>query len=165
VTSVFPKFISRLKSKGQPEVAPPPHTLRFVSKCDIEIGPHIFYDSSFYEAVYTPVPISYDGVSSQIQRNGNSSTFPDEDQSEPVVEAFITPALIALLNETASSNPILQNLLQSAARSEASQEQLTTLGVVIKQLALTQQTQPSLVSGNLANTSSTGQNTPSANRE
>ena len=165
LTTVFPKFTSKSRAKGQRDVVPPPHNLRFIAKCDIEIGPHIFADTSVYEAHYMAEPPQYtSGISSTYapttsysQTTSGSYTYPltsynpyvapaapapppitpDIDLKEPEV----TPALIARVNEAAATNPTLHNLLQIAAAGDASMDQLRTLGFFIQQLAAVQQQQ------------------------
>lgn len=162
LNDIFPKFSSKGKGKNQNQAelpAPPPHTLRFVSKCDVEIGPHIFYECMFYEAIYTPMSISpslplaskqiKEGSSQQTSTPGASSSKTPATQTDPPVPSEswkpeITPALIAQVNEAAGTNPILQGLLQSAAKGEASQDQLKTLGFFIQSLAASQRMLPSL---------------------
>jgi hypothetical protein len=47
----------------------------------------------------------------------------------------ISPSLIAQVNASASSNPMLANLLQLAAAGKASPEQLKSLGILIQSMA------------------------------
>lgn len=59
LTGVFPKFSTKGKTKSQSQShsdgsQPPPHVLKFVGKCDFEIGPHVFPDTAFHEAQYLP---------------------------------------------------------------------------------------------------------------
>jgi hypothetical protein len=50
---MFPKFSSKGKAKQQPELNhPPPHNVRQVGKCNMRIGPHLFPETTFYEATY-----------------------------------------------------------------------------------------------------------------
>ncbi|THH09614.1 hypothetical protein EW145_g1895 [Phellinidium pouzarii] len=148
LTSVFPKFSSKAKGKVQAE-QPPAHDLKFIAKADVEIGPHVFHDTSFYEAHYLPEPSQYAvGVSSSATQAQNSysssyrstapsTTAPGSFSTARTLDASVevTPALIAQVNAAASSNPMLQNLLQSAAMGRASIEQLQTLGILIQTLA------------------------------
>ena len=165
LNDVFPKFVSKSKGKNQAELPqPPPHTLRFVSKCDVEIGPHIFYECLFYEAIYTPTSLPMTNSISAGSQSARSPGTPSRNassskpapalgsagtaQSSTTQESWkpeITPALIAQVNEAASTNPTLQSLLQSAAKGEASQDQLKTLGFFIQSLAASRNLMPSLV--------------------
>ncbi|KAF8913092.1 hypothetical protein CPB84DRAFT_1957470 [Gymnopilus junonius] len=55
----FPKFSSRGRgSKATDVPTPPPHTIQNRGRCNLEIGPHIFHDTIFYEVHYLPsVPL------------------------------------------------------------------------------------------------------------
>ena len=149
LTDIFPKFSSKGKGKQVDAVRPPPHTLKFLAKCDVEIGPHIFHDTSFFEATYVldanqQKVSTYQG-SAQPQIYGQqaygtaggsstaSSTQPADNSFSANVE--VTPQLITQVNEAANTNPTLQNLLQQAAMGLASLEQLQTLGILIQTLA------------------------------
>ncbi|PPQ64483.1 hypothetical protein CVT26_002022 [Gymnopilus dilepis] len=49
----FPKFSSRGRgSKAADVPTPAPHTINNRGKCNLEIGPHIFHDTIFYEVQY-----------------------------------------------------------------------------------------------------------------
>lgn len=49
MTSVFPKFSSKGKSKQTQDTTLPPHNIRQVGKYDVRLGPHVFPDTVFYE--------------------------------------------------------------------------------------------------------------------
>lgn len=153
LTSVFPKFSSKVRGKHQPEGSNPhPHTVRLIGKCDLEIGPHVFHDTSFFEAQYISEPAqvptyqftqgaSYSGLSA-----GSFSASSSTNAASPLMSSLdssidITPHLIAQVNAAASSNPVLQNLLHAAAHNNASLDQLKTLATLIQSLA-TQPTAP-----------------------
>ncbi|KAK1220021.1 hypothetical protein PQX77_017228 [Marasmius sp. AFHP31] len=129
VSSAFPKFSSTAKqsSKGsknqnhKPPINPPPHSIQSRGKCDLAIGPHIFYDTTFYEVHYIR-PTYYPNPS-----NNPSST--------PTAVTMITPEIVNQVNLAASTNPTLANLLQVAANGQASPDQLKTLGLTIQSLA------------------------------
>ncbi|KAJ3981205.1 hypothetical protein F5890DRAFT_1537076 [Lentinula detonsa] len=134
LTSVFLKFTGKAKkgSKVAPNTssAPPPHDLQFRGKCEVEIGPHIFPNTTFHEALYLPTfsnqapsATSYGGFSTT---SFTSSTF------EPTIA---TPALIDQINAAAATNPILASLLQLASAGQATQDQLQMLSVTIRSLA------------------------------
>lgn len=158
LSSTFPRFSSKARGGKVPQNAPgpPPHTIQTRGKCDLEIGPHIFPDTVFYEVHYlpsqsqlTPQPVagwqsaSYGTTHVQFSQSSSvaegSSAF--ESSSPPLISslgestAALTPHLINQVNAAASSNPILANLIQLAAAGFASPEQLKTLGLLIQSLA------------------------------
>ncbi|EJD03633.1 uncharacterized protein FOMMEDRAFT_27563 [Fomitiporia mediterranea MF3/22] len=167
LTTVFPKFTSKSKAKGQKDVVQPPHNLRFVAKCDIEIGPHVFPETSVYEVHYLPEPSPYTTgtfptyqqtttysypmtgynpyVGPSTQASSSASVPSDLPPPLPEPSLDVTPALIAQVNEAAATNPTLHNLLQIAAAGEASMDQLRTLGFFIQSLAAAQQQAPVLM--------------------
>ena len=154
--STFPKFSSKARPSKSVEAPPPPppHTIQTRGRCDVEIGPHIFSDTIFYEVHY---------LSTQSSVSSSSNTRPYQSswqsvtpygtsyiQGTPVAPALptpsipsidssalasVSPALINQVNSAASSNPILANLLQAAAGGHATDEQLKTLGLLIQSLA------------------------------
>ncbi|KAF9015611.1 hypothetical protein BDQ17DRAFT_1536249 [Cyathus striatus] len=160
----FPKFSSKTRGSKASDVAPPPHTIQTLGKCDLEIGPHMFPDTTLYEVNYfspqtahTTSPQSTwssQTAQSVAQKPGNLSSSatpapstegntaggPDSAASFTAVTP-ITPALINQVNSAASSNPILANLLQLAAAGKATPDQLKTLGILIQSLA-TMETSP-----------------------
>jgi hypothetical protein len=48
----FAKFSSRSRSKGTADIPQPPHSLTFLGRCDVEIGPHVFLESKIIEVNY-----------------------------------------------------------------------------------------------------------------
>lgn len=59
LSSTFPKFSSKSRGGKVSDTVPPPHTIKSLGKFDFQVGPHIFPDTSVYEAHYlnsTPVP-------------------------------------------------------------------------------------------------------------
>lgn len=67
LSSTFPKFSSKSRGGKVSDTIPPPHTIRSLGKFDFQVGPHIFPDTSVYEAHYlnsTPVP--------QVPRSGSN---------------------------------------------------------------------------------------------
>ncbi|KAI5121171.1 hypothetical protein M0805_007168 [Coniferiporia weirii] len=177
-TGIFPKFSSKAKGKARADVQQPPaHNLKLVAKADVEIGPHVFQDTTFYEAHYFPEPSQHTvGMSSsfppsssvlQPSHGQHSYSFPQSGPYGSTVSSAptslaapgsttssldstveVTPALIAQVNDAASSNPTLQNLLQSAAMGRASIEQLQTLGLLIQTLAAQHRISPQIPSTN-----------------
>ncbi|KAJ3732495.1 hypothetical protein DFJ43DRAFT_1074186 [Lentinula guzmanii] len=134
LTSVFPKFTGKAKkgSKVAPNTssAPPPHDLQFRGKCEVEIGPHIFPNTTFHEAHY--LPIFSNQAPSATSYGGFSTTSFTSSTSEPTIA---TPALIDQINAAAATNPILASLLQLASAGQATQDQLQMLSVTIRSLA------------------------------
>ncbi|KAG5353659.1 hypothetical protein C0989_003796 [Termitomyces sp. Mn162] len=151
--SAFPRFSSRVRG-GKATDPAPPHTIQTRGKCDLEIGPHIFTDTIFYEVHYLPPQPSSVGLTSQLTTTGSWQTqtsyaAPSQSSIVPTNTAksstplasnltsvtTITPALINQVNSAASSNPTLANLLQLAAAGLATSDQLKTLGLLIQSLA------------------------------
>ncbi|KAJ3739916.1 hypothetical protein DFH05DRAFT_1406442, partial [Lentinula detonsa] len=131
---VFPKFTGKAKkgSKVAPNTssAPPPHDLQFRGKWEVEIGPHIYPNTTFHKAIYlltfsnqAPSATSYGGFSTT---SFTPSTFET---------TIATPALIDQINAAAATNPILVSLLQLASAGQATQDQLQMLSVTIQSLA------------------------------
>ncbi|KDR85433.1 hypothetical protein GALMADRAFT_234306, partial [Galerina marginata CBS 339.88] len=163
--NTFPKFSSKGRGNKAPEVAPPPNnTIQNRGKCDVEIGPHLFADTIFYEVHYlsssfptssqnptsnpywqstVPYGSSYSLTTPSNPIPSTSAAVPPSQPeiiSTPLIssltsEASITPGLIHQVNVAASTNPILSNLLQLAAAGLASEAQLKTLGLLIQSLA------------------------------
>ncbi|KAJ3750700.1 hypothetical protein DFH05DRAFT_1518869 [Lentinula detonsa] len=134
LTSVFPKFTGKAKkgSKVAPNTssAPPPHDLQFRGKCEVEIGPHIFPNTTFHEALY--LPTFSNQAPSATSYGGFSTTSFTPSTFEPTIA---TPALIDQINAAAATNPILASLLQLASAGQATQDQLQMLSVTIRSLA------------------------------
>ncbi|KAK2461572.1 hypothetical protein APHAL10511_006035 [Amanita phalloides] len=148
--STFPKFSSKARQSKSAEAhpVPPPHTIQMRGHCDVEIGPHIFSDTVFYEVHYLPTEPSSVPSSSTTRPYQSSwqsvtpygSTYLQSTPAPSVsldssALASVSPDLINQVNLAASSNPILASLLQVAAGGSASQEQLKTLGLLIQSLS------------------------------
>ncbi|KAJ7103321.1 hypothetical protein B0H15DRAFT_975624 [Mycena belliarum] len=118
---IFPKFSGRGRGKLDASPVPPPHTIQSRGRCQIEIGPHIFTETSFFEVRYL-LP-------------GSAASSSIYSWQSPYV-TDITPALINQVNAAAAANPTLANLLQLAAAGKASPEQLQTLGLLIQSLSV-----------------------------
>ncbi|KAJ7110003.1 hypothetical protein C8R44DRAFT_801145 [Mycena epipterygia] len=148
---VFPKFSGR--GRGKSDVVPPPHTIQSRGRCQIEIGPHSFSDTSFFEVQYlppapappsfihSPWQSSYAPYGGQQSASAPSQAPAAQQTTSPFLSSLssvttITPALINQVNAAAASNPTLANLLQLAAAGKASPEQLKTLGLLIQSLAV-----------------------------
>ncbi|KAG7090812.1 hypothetical protein E1B28_009896 [Marasmius oreades] len=133
ISSAFPKFSSTARQTSKSSKNPnqtqtpnsPPHTIQSRGKCDLAIGPHIFYDTMFYEVHYLQQSTSYysSAYSSILSPSVNPATM------------MITPEVVNQVNSAASSNPTLANLLQLAAAGKASPDQLKTLGLLVQSLA------------------------------
>ncbi|KAJ3772001.1 hypothetical protein FB446DRAFT_789115 [Lentinula raphanica] len=133
LNSVFPRFTSKSKKgskAGSDTSAVLPHDLRFRGICEVQIGPHIFSNTSFQEAVYlTPATDQTSSIPSYVGLTSNAashSTF------EPTAAS---PALIDQINAAAATNPVLASLLQLASTGQATQDQLQMLSVTIRSLA------------------------------
>ncbi|KAG0707502.1 hypothetical protein DFH29DRAFT_994938 [Suillus ampliporus] len=140
--SAFPKFSSRSRGGKPADAIPPPHTMYNRGRCTLEIGPHIFTETTIFEVHYHPVLVHTAPVPTYAQQSSSisisaapqgSSTTPA--LSSPPNTPSIPPTLINQVNAAALSNPTLANLLQLAASGNASMDQLKNLGVTIQQLA------------------------------
>lgn len=120
------------------------------SKSDVEIGPHVFHETSFFAVQYISEPAqvptyqfaqsaSYNGPPAATA-SSTASASTNANAASPLISSLassidITPQLIAQVNAAASSNPVLQNLLHAAAHNNASIDQLKTLAALIQSLA------------------------------
>ncbi|KAJ7492418.1 hypothetical protein FB451DRAFT_1022033 [Mycena latifolia] len=147
---IFPKFSGRARGKTDTTPNPPPHTIQSRGRCQIEVGPHVFAETSFYEVQYLPpAPAGsfihswqspYSAYAPYGQQNAYAASPVPIQTTSPLLSSLtsvttITPALINQVNAAAASNPTLANLLQLAAAGKASPEQLKTLGLLIQSLA------------------------------
>lgn len=129
LNSVLPKFSGKVKKgfkAGSDTSSPPPHSLHLRGKCEVQIGPHIFSNTTFYEAIYLPTYHSNQGLNSTSYANTTPSAL------EPTMA---TPALIDQINAAAATNPILASLLQLANAGQATPDQLHMLSITIRSLA------------------------------
>ncbi|KAJ7361526.1 hypothetical protein DFH08DRAFT_377014 [Mycena albidolilacea] len=166
--SAFPRFSGRVRGKPD-HLVPAPHTMRGIGRCQIEIGPHSFADTSFYEVQYLPpAPAT---TSSLIQspwqpqytpygqQNAQATSAPvAQHTTSPLLSSLssmssISPSLINQVNSAAASNPTLANLLQLAAAGKGSPEQLKTLGLLIQSLATPESSEALSSAANLAQSS------------
>ncbi|KAJ3505151.1 hypothetical protein NLJ89_g7561 [Agrocybe chaxingu] len=155
----FPKFSSKSRGNKNADAVPPPHTIQTRGRCDLEVGPHIFPDTLFYEVHYLPTQASQSATANSYWHTASYShvipaTTSQMPQAPTTVQpeaektststpfmsslpsvAAVTPSLISQVNTAASSNPILANLLQLAAAGKATPDQLKTLGLLIQSLA------------------------------
>ncbi|PFH54877.1 hypothetical protein AMATHDRAFT_134605 [Amanita thiersii Skay4041] len=169
--STFPKFSSKARPSKSSETVtpPPPHTIQTRGQCDLEIGPHIFLNTIFYEVHYistqpqaswqstsvAPYSTAYSQDAPSTSATSQPSV-PTPSNSTPLTAVTtITPALINQVNTAASSNPILANLLQLAAAGKATPDQLKTLGLLIQSLASPDAA--AIASGAVAQTQTTNQ--------
>ncbi|KAF8274117.1 hypothetical protein EI94DRAFT_1714766, partial [Lactarius quietus] len=156
LSTTFPKFSSKSRGGKISDTIPPPHTMRSLGKFDFHAGPHIFPDTSVYEAHYlqsAPVPSHWHNAAAYRPSTytpyspyGASTTpsvgaYPQR-AFTPLVSAVasdtpITPALISRVNDAAATDPILANFLQLAASGRATSDQLKTLALLIQSLAYT----------------------------
>ncbi|KAG1757141.1 hypothetical protein EDB19DRAFT_2033331 [Suillus lakei] len=139
--STFPKFSSRSRGGKPADAIPPPHTMYNRGRCTLEIGPHIFTETTIFEVHYHPVLTHTAPGPSYVQQPGATSPVSaPQGSSTPLLSSLpnspsIPPTLINQVNAAALSNPTLANLLQLAASGNASMDQLKNLGVTIQQLA------------------------------
>lgn len=127
---MFPKFSTKSRNDKASEPLAPPHTIQSRGRCDLQIGPHIFPSTTFYE-------VHYLGQANVVAPQPSSQYTAGPPASDATLNpiTMITPALITQVNEAATSNPTLAHLLQLAAAGKATPEQLKTLGVLIQSLA------------------------------
>ena len=141
--------------------------MRSLGKFDFQVGPHIFPNTSVYEAHYLQsAPVSslprpgpnQPSTSTWHNTAYRPSTYtpytPYGASATPSVGAYqqraftplvsavasdtpITPALISRVNDAAATDPILANFLQLAASGRATSDQLKTLALLIQSLAYT----------------------------
>ncbi|KAF5388463.1 hypothetical protein D9757_004623 [Collybiopsis confluens] len=111
LTSVLPKF--QPTQRKNPKHDPAPYTLHHRGCCQLHIGPHIFPNTTLYEARYRPTPSVLGAL-------------------EPTMA---TPSFIAQINAAAASNPTLANLLQLVTNGQADQTQRQILSYTLKSLA------------------------------
>ncbi|KAG2118052.1 uncharacterized protein F5147DRAFT_833174 [Suillus discolor] len=140
--STFPKFSSRSRGGKPADAIPPPHTMYNRGRCTLEIGPHIFTETTIFEVHYHPILVhtahgptytQQPGATSSVSASQGSSSTP---LLSPLPNSSsIPPTLINQVNAAALSNPTLANLLHLAASGNASMDQLKNLGVTIQQLA------------------------------
>ena len=129
--------------------------MKSLGRCDLRIGPHTFSGTSFSEVQYLPEhPTLQTNVATLSHQPQYSQSYAQQQSYQDFVSSTsstpqpstrplmtleasveVTPALIAKVNEAASTNPSLQHLLQVAAAGTASIDQLKTLGAFIQTLA------------------------------
>ncbi|KAF9076032.1 hypothetical protein BDP27DRAFT_1313799 [Rhodocollybia butyracea] len=126
LTSVLPKFSGKTrkgpKPAGDTSSGPPPHNLRLCGNCEVQIGPHIFSDTTFYEAHYLP------SASAQLQ----STSFPSTSAS--IEPTMATPAFLDQISAAAAQNPTLASLIQVVSSGKANQDQLQMLSMTLREL-------------------------------
>ncbi|EPQ60382.1 hypothetical protein GLOTRDRAFT_118675 [Gloeophyllum trabeum ATCC 11539] len=143
LSSTFPKFSTKPRGSRAPGVVPPPHSITFQGRCDLEIGPHIFRDTAFFEVRYLSqfTPQQYVPASNPSQGTPGASSSAQR-ASTPLIssltsEVTVTPALVSQVNRAAATNPTLAHLVYLAATGQATQEQVKTLGLLIQSMATT----------------------------
>ncbi|KAF8215999.1 hypothetical protein K438DRAFT_1954682 [Mycena galopus ATCC 62051] len=165
--------LRQCRGRGKPDAVPPPHTIQFRGRCQIEIGPHIFSETSFYEVQYLPpappptpsfiqsswqpAQYSYAPYAPQNAQAASQASVAQQTTS-PLLSSLasmssISPALINQVNAAAASNPTLSNLLQLAAAGKGTPEQLKTLGLLIQSLATPESSEALSSAANLAQSS------------
>ncbi|OAX35279.1 hypothetical protein K503DRAFT_851343 [Rhizopogon vinicolor AM-OR11-026] len=126
------RFSSRSRGGKPADAIPPPHTMYNRGRCTLEIGPHIFMDTTIFEVHYHPVFVPSPSTSTS-----SASVSAAPRGTSPLISSLTnsTPTLINQVNAAALSNPTLANLIQLAASGNASLDQLKNLGLTIQQLA------------------------------
>jgi hypothetical protein len=98
---MFPKFSSKSRGGKASDTVPPPHTIKSLGKFDFQVGPHIFPDTSIYEAHYlnsTPVP--------QLPPSGSNQPQASTWQTAPSFRApTYTPYFPYAASATSSATP------------------------------------------------------------
>lgn len=132
----FPKFSGKARVNKAAEAPAPPHTIQARGKCDLEIGPHIFPHTVFYEVHYLPMQpsispyphqgnppswqattpysasqVSYSQASASMNRQAVQTT-----GAAATVEKSTSP-LISSLTTVTTITPALINQVNSAASS------------------------------------------------
>ncbi|KAI6031409.1 hypothetical protein BKA83DRAFT_671263 [Pisolithus microcarpus] len=123
-------------------------------RCTLEIGPHVFMDTTVFEVHYHPVPVPVASPTTFVYQSMPSGSWQSNPQSSQANETtstalptstpllaslpstlHVTQTLVSQVNQAAASNPTLANLLQLAVAGKASPDQLKTLGLLIQSLA------------------------------
>jgi hypothetical protein len=55
LSGTFPKFSSKSRGGKPPDVIPQPHTIQTRGRCDFQIGPHTYPNTTFFEVHYLPI--------------------------------------------------------------------------------------------------------------
>ncbi|KAH7930401.1 hypothetical protein BV22DRAFT_62020 [Leucogyrophana mollusca] len=149
--SSFPKFSSR--SRGKPvDVVPPPHTMYNRGRCNLEIGPHVFYDTTIFEVHYHSVHVSApanptasnsyqpgSGSSSQAATQPNRVPYSAYGQqseanstSSPAAPSTTSTPLLSSLTSVVTITPALIAQVNSAATSNPTLANLLQLAAAGK---------------------------------
>ncbi|EJU00056.1 hypothetical protein DACRYDRAFT_117650 [Dacryopinax primogenitus] len=157
LTSLFLKFSSKSKAKNAPEVNQPPHTLEYLGKCDLELGPHTFTGTKFFQVNYTtdqrsfsnPHTPSHSHGTQQQQAQWNYSAqkgwqgYAYQQQQQPAKVLppgapghglRLTPELIHQVEKAAAADPELAHIRYLAAQNQATTDQLHKLGTLIQEI-------------------------------
>ncbi|KZT30860.1 hypothetical protein NEOLEDRAFT_1174225 [Neolentinus lepideus HHB14362 ss-1] len=151
LSSTFPKFSTKSRGSKPPEVVPPPHSITFHGRCDLEIGPHIFCDTAFFEVRYlSQLPVQQYGPPLNPGPSSAISSSSTQRASTPLISALasnvaVTPTLVSQVNTAAQTNPTLAHLVYLAASNRATPEQLKTLGLLIQSMATSPTTSNGLI--------------------
>lgn len=133
---------------------PPPHTIYNRGRCTLQIGPHLFMDTTVFEVHYRQLPVTVPQPTTFVYQPapGNplsqvvhqpqiltSSSSVSAGESNSLLSSLsstlpVPAGLISQVNAAATSNPALANLLQLAASGRATPDQLKTLGLLIQPL-------------------------------
>ncbi|KAI0639560.1 hypothetical protein C8Q77DRAFT_1214084 [Trametes polyzona] len=142
LSSMFPKFSVKTRGGRATDVIPPPHTTKAHGKFDLHIGPHVFYDTAFYEVHYLPViepppedpQNTHASLASQPGSSGDSAVQASLASIPFPTGTYVTPALSTKVSAAAHTNPVLANLLKAVINRTATDDQVKTLGLLIQSL-------------------------------
>ncbi|KZT55425.1 hypothetical protein CALCODRAFT_498670 [Calocera cornea HHB12733] len=156
LTSFFLKFSSKSKAKNAPEITQPPHTLEYLGKCDVELGPHTFTGTKFFQVNYTPDQRTHGNAhaahgqqpqagqaqwSYSAQKGWQGYAYHQQPATPvqlppgaPGHGLSLTPELIQQVEAAAAADPELAHIRYLAAQNQASTEQLHKLGTLIQEI-------------------------------
>jgi hypothetical protein len=153
LNGTFPKFASktRLGKASSTGVVPPPHTTKLLSRCSLDVGPHIMSELMVYEVHYSsaasptlvPGAVSTSTTSehpSGTRRNAASHSSLSQRASTPLVSSLssrgATTDLVARVNAAAALNPTLAEYIQLATAGRATPDQIQYLAAFIDTLGI-----------------------------
>jgi hypothetical protein len=146
----FPKFASKARGGKPASIVPLPHTIQTRGRCDIEIGPHIFSNTTIFEVHYlSPQAPSTPKPGSQYQASQNTwqattpysgtpfTAYGQQNTSEKapsfgVLEQQTSKPLLSSIASSVSITPVLINQVNSAASSNPTLANLLQLAATGK---------------------------------
>jgi hypothetical protein len=129
--SAFPKFSSRPHAGKPQDVVPPPHTLVPLGRCHLHLGPHMFIDTSIYEANY----IASGQAQAASLSSARAATPASGRTPTPGPSVNITPAIMTQINALAESDASVALLLQRVRTGSAAPDELRQLGTLVTSIA------------------------------